>query len=179
MSNPHNWSTIYNFWFDCDVAPSQGAVLIDQARVGPGQLSVAVPARVPSGIPSAYVVAVGDGCGDCFASFYETFENTGTTDLVGSSMSLTLTPGGYQVAAGSGSFQPPGGLDLGLGDDAETTVQLPFTLPYPGGSTNQLTICCLSAIQTELQVHSARVVLSTDDKFDCLRRLAFQSRSQG
>jgi len=44
---------------------------------------------------------------------------------------------------------------------------------------NQLTICCLSAIQTELQVHSARVVLSTDDKFDCLRRLAFQSRSQG
>ena len=141
LSNPHNWNTIYNFWFDCDVPPSQGTVLIDQARVGPGQLSVAVPARVPSGVASAFVVSVGDGCGDCFASFYETFPNTGTTDLVGSSMSLTLTPDGYQVAAGSGSFQQPGGPGLGLGDDAETTVQLPFTLPYPGGSTDQLTIC--------------------------------------
>ena len=59
-SNPHNWNTLYNFWFDCDVAPVAGNATIDQARIGPGALTVSVPTTVP-GLQAA--VYLGAGCG--------------------------------------------------------------------------------------------------------------------
>lgn len=61
-NNPLNWNRIYNFWFDCTVAPSSGAVVIDQARLGAGQLSVGVASDVPTGVPSATATTVGSGC---------------------------------------------------------------------------------------------------------------------
>ena len=60
-NNPLNWNNIYNFWFDCDAAPVAGVVAIDQARPGPGALTVAVNAQVPSG--NAIVSVLGAGCG--------------------------------------------------------------------------------------------------------------------
>ncbi|MGE3171721.1 MAG: lamin tail domain-containing protein [Planctomycetota bacterium] len=48
-SNPLDWNSIYNFGFDCNRSPGGGSVAIDQARIGPGALSVAVPARIPTG----------------------------------------------------------------------------------------------------------------------------------
>lgn len=59
-NNPHNWNTLYNFWFDSDVAPVGGNAEIDQARVGPGALSVVVPTTVPGLQPAVYL---GAGCG--------------------------------------------------------------------------------------------------------------------
>ncbi|MEO6593816.1 MAG: hypothetical protein ABIP94_03590, partial [Planctomycetota bacterium] len=41
-TNPLDWNTFYNCWFDCSVAPSYGFVDIDEARIGPGNLSVQV-----------------------------------------------------------------------------------------------------------------------------------------
>ncbi len=59
-SNPHNWNTLYNFWFDSDVAPAAGDATIDQARVGPGALSLTVPTTVPGLQPAVWL---GAGCG--------------------------------------------------------------------------------------------------------------------
>src|SRR6185436_8306986 len=36
---------------------------------------------------------------------------------------------------------PPTGTNLNLTDDSETSVSLPFNLPYPGGSTTALQVC--------------------------------------
>lgn len=59
--NPLDWNNIYNFGFDCDVAPDSGSVEIDQARLGPGALSVTVATQVPGGL--AAVSNLGPGCG--------------------------------------------------------------------------------------------------------------------
>src|SRR5690606_23363930 len=58
--NPLDWNTIYNVWFDSDAAPVLGEVSIDQARLGPGALTVNVPARVPGHLGVEYL---GAGCG--------------------------------------------------------------------------------------------------------------------
>jgi hypothetical protein len=66
-NNPHNWNTLYNFWFDSDVAPVAGNASIDQARVGPGALTVTVPTTVPGLQPS---VNLGAGCGTPSADLF-------------------------------------------------------------------------------------------------------------
>lgn len=58
--NFHEWNTIFNVAFDSDAAPVQGMASIDQARMGPGALSVSVPTTVPGSLPN---VIVGVGCG--------------------------------------------------------------------------------------------------------------------
>ncbi|MCU0865608.1 MAG: hypothetical protein MUC36_17630 [Planctomycetes bacterium] len=59
-NNPQNWNMLFNFWFDCDVAPGSGTATIDQARVGPGALTVSVPTTVPNLQPA---VNLAGGCG--------------------------------------------------------------------------------------------------------------------
>jgi len=59
-NNPLDWNCIYNFWFDCDAAPVAGNVAIDQARIGPGALTVGVASQVPGHLGAEYL---GDGCG--------------------------------------------------------------------------------------------------------------------
>ncbi len=59
-NNPHNWNTVYNFYFDSDVGPTSGTAVIDQSRVGPGALSVSVPTTVPT---LQHAVYLGAGCG--------------------------------------------------------------------------------------------------------------------
>jgi hypothetical protein len=140
-TNALDWNTIYNFWFDCDVAPSNGQVQIDEARIGPGNLTVAVGSRVPSGIPTADVTTVGTGCGACPSSFYEFFGTAAGFDLANSSMALVYNSGSYHVTTSAAAYVAPTGTNLNLTDDSETTVLLPFTLPYPGGSTPTLQIC--------------------------------------
>jgi hypothetical protein len=60
-TNSLDWNNIYNFWFDCDQAPVAGSVAIDQARLGPGALSVVVATQIPAGLAS--VATTGPGCG--------------------------------------------------------------------------------------------------------------------
>jgi hypothetical protein len=140
-ANPLDWNTLYNFWFDCTIGPSLGHVLVDESRTGPGLPQVTVDSQVPSGIPTATVTSVGQGCGNCAGSFYESFATAGAFDLANNAMTLTLNNGAYSVGSGSGSYVPPTGTPLTMSDDSEVVVPLPFTLPYPNGQTTQLRVC--------------------------------------
>ena len=144
-SNPLNWCQIFNVWFDCSVAPSNGLFHCDAARIGPGSLTTSVPAQVPSGIPTAFNTIVGQGCaggsGPCQDSVYELFGTPASFDLANSNMGFALNGQDYVFGAASGSFVTPTGTALSLGDDSTTAVSLPFTLSFPGGSTTTLHVC--------------------------------------
>ncbi|MBL8725787.1 MAG: hypothetical protein JNK49_17220 [Planctomycetes bacterium] len=139
-TNPLNWNTIYNFGFDCNVAPGGGAVVLDAARLGAGAPSVAVLSNVPGGVPVAQTTSIGAPCATCASSFHEYF-SAPAFDLHGRSMTLTLQNGSYQVGAGTASYVAPTGVGLPMSDDVEVSVNLPFSLPYPGGVTNVLRVC--------------------------------------
>jgi hypothetical protein len=142
-NNPLEWNTIYNFGFDANFAPGSGLVTLDEARIGAGALFVDVAAKVPSGSTFAQATNFGDGCGgvNCQQAFYEYFGQASSFDLANSSWTLTYNNGSYQVGPGQGTYQAPAGVVLNLGDDAQTSVALPFSLPFMGGSTNTLWVC--------------------------------------
>ena len=150
-SNPLNWGTIYNFGFDANFAPGSGMVTLDEARLGPGALSVGVGAKVPSGSTFAQATATGAGCGgsNCQSAFYEYFASAANFDLANTRWALTYAGGNYTLGQGSGSFLPPSAAAVNgpSGDDAGASVTLPFTLPYPGGTTNTLWICTNGFVQ--------------------------------
>ncbi|MCU0865184.1 MAG: hypothetical protein MUC36_15465 [Planctomycetes bacterium] len=138
-NNPQNWNTIFNFGFDANFAPGNGAVQIDEARVGPGALFVTIGAKTPSGSTFAQANAVGTGCGGtpgCPTSFYEE-----SFDLANSGYTLALNAGSYTVGSLTGSWIAPAGTSLPAGDDVGSLQALPFSLPFPGGSTNNLWVC--------------------------------------
>ncbi|MCB9878184.1 MAG: hypothetical protein H6835_11350 [Planctomycetes bacterium] len=60
--NPLEWNTIYNFGFDADYPPGNSYVTLDEARIGPGNLSVDVVALVPGGSTIATWSTFGAGC---------------------------------------------------------------------------------------------------------------------
>ncbi|MFN7591566.1 MAG: hypothetical protein ACK501_20855 [Planctomycetota bacterium] len=139
-TNALDWNTIYNCWFDCSIAPGAGSMTIDQARPGTGALSVAVASRVPSGLAFANKFSVGGSCGNCTSTYYELFTSANPFDLNGTSTTATLQNGSYTVSRSTVAFVPVAGQNLGLGLSGQTTVTLPFALPYPGGSTTQLQV---------------------------------------
>jgi len=61
-NNSLDWNHLYNFWFDCTVGPASGAVTIDQARIGAGQLAIQATSLVPQGSIGATATTVGSGC---------------------------------------------------------------------------------------------------------------------
>ncbi|HEU4418341.1 MAG TPA: hypothetical protein VFT55_05340, partial [Planctomycetota bacterium] len=142
-NNPLDWNTIYNFGFDATHAPSNGMSNLDEARIGPGALTVSVAAMVPSGAPAALASNTGHGCGavNCTTSFYEFFANPAAFDLANSGWTMTYANNSYTVGAVQVAYSAPAGSTLVLGDDSEANVNLPFSLPYPGGSTNLLVVC--------------------------------------
>jgi hypothetical protein len=139
--NALEWNTFYNVWFDCSVAPGFGVVKVDQARVGPGALTVDVLSEVPGGQPVARKESVGASCGACTPVLYEIFSTPAGFDLANRSMTHTLAGGAYTIADTGAALIAPAGAALPLTDDSETTVTLPFTLPYPGGTTTTLSVC--------------------------------------
>ncbi|MFK7743138.1 MAG: hypothetical protein AB8H80_22680 [Planctomycetota bacterium] len=89
-NNPLDWNTIYNVWFDSDVAPVAGSVTIDEARLGPGALSVAVPIQVPGLQGTAHL---GAGCG------------TPETGLWANGVPASPNPGyALEASGGAGNF---------------------------------------------------------------------------
>ena len=140
-SNALDWNTIYNCWFDCSVQPGAGAMTIDEARLGPGALSVQVQSDVPSGLSYATRSVVGTSCGICQGSFYELFPASSAFDLGGRSMTMRLNSmGSYDVQGSAVAFVPAAGINLGLALNTQATVTLPFSLPYPAGTTSQLQV---------------------------------------
>ena len=72
-TNAINWNSIYNCWFDCSIPPGAGSMTIDEARPGPGALSVQVSSEVPSGLTFASKAPVGASCGSCTGTVYQLF----------------------------------------------------------------------------------------------------------
>ena len=143
-NNPQNWNTIYNFGFDANFAPGSGVTLLDEARLGPGALSVTVAAKVPSGTTVAQWSPVGTGCGggsNCQTSFYQLFTPAAAFDLANSQWSLTFNGNGYTLGPGTGTYVAPTGTALTMSDDTEVSTAIPFALPYPGGTTSTLWVC--------------------------------------
>jgi hypothetical protein len=150
-SNPLNWGTIYNFGFDANFPPGSGLVTLDEARLGPGALTVGVGAKVPSGSTFAQSSATGAGCGgsNCQSSFYEFFSSAASFDLANQRFALTFNGNNYALSQGTGTYVTPAGTATNIvsGDDAGANVNLPFSLPYPGGSTNTLWVCTNGFVQ--------------------------------
>ncbi|MFT4840046.1 MAG: hypothetical protein ACJA0V_003314 [Planctomycetota bacterium] len=139
-SNPIEWNTIYNFGFDCDFAAGASSCTIDEHRPGAGASFVNVQAKAPSGSTFATATSVGSGCGGSVAVCTEAVYEDGF-DLANSSFTLAYSSGEYTLVPGAGSWIGSIGSALNLNDDDDSTSALPFTLSYPGGATNSLTVC--------------------------------------
>ncbi|HZN38022.1 MAG TPA: hypothetical protein VFD82_04420 [Planctomycetota bacterium] len=140
-ANSLDWNTIYNFWFDCSIPPGAGTLTIDQARSGTGALNVQILSEAPSGLSFATKFPVGTACGQCTGTFYEYFTMSSLFDLAGRSMTMSLNNGAYTVAETPVAFVPAAGTNLNLAFNTQTFVALPFSLPFPGGTTTQLQVC--------------------------------------
>lgn len=91
-NNPLDWNTFYNFYFDSDAAPVSADVEIDQARLGPGALSVSVGTTVPGFLGTEYL---GAGCGTPAA----TLAANGAPNSPNASYAIDMTggPSNYAV----------------------------------------------------------------------------------
>lgn len=96
-TNPHNWNTLYNFWFDSDVAPSSGVATIDQARVGPGALTVNVTTTAPTLQPAVYL---GAGCGSPTSTL--AVNGVPSAGNAGFALNMTSAPNTYVLLVYSG-----------------------------------------------------------------------------
>ena len=110
------------------------AVDVDYGLVcigGPGQ-----PA--PSGFfAEAELIGVGCDGSTCADAIYE----YPTFALANSGVTFQYSAGDYTLLANQGTWIPPAGANLGLGDNTEVVQNLGFTMPHPGGSTSSLRIC--------------------------------------
>jgi hypothetical protein len=124
--NSLDWNRIYNFWFDTTVAPVAGSVVIDQARIGAGALSVTVNSSVPNGGLSAVATAVGSGCfGLALAA---------TRPVVGATAQLTTSgiPAGTPLGLTVLTLTPaPAPIDLAV-------IGMPTCFAHVLGGVNEL-----------------------------------------
>ncbi len=115
-----------------------------------GSFSVNINGPLGTGQVVATATNYGAGCVAKQASFYEHFLTTPSIDLSNSAFQMINTGTGYLVLPSTAAFVAPSATatNLGLGDDAETTVTLSGTMPYPGGSTSSLNVCSNGHIST-------------------------------
>ena len=146
-TNSLDWNSIYNVWFDATVAPTSSTVVIDQARVGPGALSVVVPSEVPNGALSATVASVGSGCYGLGLS--------ATRPVLGTSAQLTTTgiPVGTPLGATVLTLTPaPAPIDL-------SGIGMPLCFAYVLGGVNEVWLNPIGTAQVLLVVpNSASLV---------------------
>lgn len=58
-SSPLRWNSLYNFWFECDAAPTAGAVALDAFDPGPGAGTLSTSLSTPQRLDNAFL---GAGC---------------------------------------------------------------------------------------------------------------------
>lgn len=139
IDNPLDWNTFYNFYFDSDAAPIPGDVLVDEARIGPGALSVAIPSTVPGLLGTQYL---GAGCG----APAPRLEANGvpSSPNPGYGMELTGTPNAPVLLAFAGQVAsvPLGACTVWLDEPSlvvailvgnDAAGKFAFTLPIPAG----------------------------------------------
>jgi hypothetical protein len=146
-TNSLDWNCIYNFWFDATVAPTSGTVTIDEARVGPGALSVAVPSNVPNGALSATVASVGSGCFGL--GLTSTRPVLGTTAVLTTSGIPAGTPLGVTILT---TTPAPAPIDLSV-------IGMPTCFGYVIGGVNELWLNPVSTAQVNLVVPNATSLL--------------------
>ena len=87
---------------------------------------------------------VGVGCNTIAGSFYQRWTDNASmaAALNGRTLSLLWNGGNYTVTQGTTGYLPPtaAAVPLATSNNGESTVNLPGTLAYPGGSTTQLVI---------------------------------------
>lgn len=138
-NNPLDWNTFYNFHFDSDAAPVAGTATIDQARLGAGALSVAVPTTTPSRLGVQYL---GAGCGSPAPVLF----GNGVPSSPNASFALELgaAPNAFAfvVFGAAASATPVGGCDVFLDQNlllatrlvqADATGRHRYALPVPAG----------------------------------------------
>lgn len=84
----------------------------------------------------------GQSCYRRAAAYYEQFP-AAMFDLSNATLTMTKTAVGYDVAfsAGAPAMHAVNSPDLGLGDDTVSApISLPFSIPYPGGTTSQIVV---------------------------------------
>ena len=104
-----------------------------------GLVCLGGPGSVAPNGTFAVVESIGFGCdgSSCAEAIYE-YPSFG---LANSSITFDYVNGDYALVPGQGTWMPVSGSNLGLGDNTEVIRNLGFTMPYPGGSTNQVRIC--------------------------------------
>jgi hypothetical protein len=140
-SNPLDWNCIYNVWFDSDAAPTNGTVTIDQARIGPGALTVDVASQVPSLLLNEYL---GAGCGTPTPALWATGSPTSPNPAYG--LRTIAAPGNLVLFAFATqtAAEPVGGCTIWV--DSTMLLATPvvtadgaglasFALPIPAGLT--------------------------------------------
>ncbi|GAB4146625.1 MAG: hypothetical protein Fur0037_14700 [Planctomycetota bacterium] len=130
-SNPLDWNELFNFWFDSDAAPVPGTVHLDEARLGPGALDVAVASQVPMNVPNVWL---GAGCG------------TPSSELRGLGIASSPNP----------SFA----LQLDGAPNTFTLLFYSWnnvTLPLPGGCTQYLDPSMIGTFATGMTNGSGRI----------------------
>lgn len=138
--NALDWNTFYNFYFDSDAAPVAGTVTIDEARVGPGALTVGVATTVPGLLGTEYL---GDGCGAPAPQLWANGVPSSPNPAYG--LGVQASPSAWFVlAVASQAANGPlgGGCDL-LIDDAQLLAALllqgdaggaaSYGIPIPAG----------------------------------------------
>ena len=110
------------------------AVDTDYALVVVGGDGQAAPGGVFADLQKIGVGCDGNVCVDAIYE-YPTFS------MANNSLTLDYENGDYTLVAGQGTWIPPAGSNLGLGDNQEVIRNVGFTLPYPGGSTGTIRIC--------------------------------------
>jgi hypothetical protein len=111
---------------------------------------------------------------DCYDSlYYELFSPATNFDLNGKAIRMQLNSiGGYDVAAVPLNFVPPISANLPAGDDVRSVQTLPFTFPFPGGSTTQIGIVTNGFIWLDGTTTSTDNSASTVDLLTQAPRLA-------
>jgi len=141
--NPLRWNSIYNFWFDSDAAPVDGAGLVlDAFLAGPGADALTVGSRAPLGL---YNVHLGPGCSTGTAPRLFAEGSPARASLGNASFALDasdLAPGAPVLLFLSGSdgaadlgggctwyLEPPGLLALGQLASAQGRASFPLPIP--------------------------------------------------
>jgi len=111
--------------------------------IGTGATTLDTLGGVSGTVASA--TSYGTGCYQSYGAFAQTFA-ANTFDLGGTAVTPRViqfvpTTGGYTVQNGTAAWFTPVSANLALGDDALTTLNLPFTFAFPGGSTTAVRMC--------------------------------------
>jgi hypothetical protein len=148
-NNSLDWNSIYNFWFDTTVAPTAGTVAIDQARIGPGALSVAVASDVPNGALSATVASLGAGCFGLGL--------TASRPVLGATVQMTTTgiPAGTPLGLTIMSLTPaPAPIDL-------SALGMPTCFAHVVGGVNEVWLNPTATAQVPLAIPNAGALVGT------------------